>query len=194
MNLRKQKVAKKRKEMFRSAAKVVTNKGYDRATMEDIAAELLMTKGALYYYFDNKEDLIFQCHDLILSEALNEIEEIASMDLSPELKLEKAIKTHIDYAINEKEMFNMILVPEHTFVDDHLKLILEKRKRYTSVFDRIIEEGINKEDFKTSDSKMIRMIILGAMNWIQTWYSPRGGRSAEEIAETYSDLLLKLLS
>lgn len=193
MNLRKKKVAKKKEEMLRSAAKIVSRKGYDRATMDDIAAELLMTKGALYYYFDSKEDLIFQCHDLILRKALNELEEIVSMDIPPEKKFEKIIATHIDYAINEKEMFNMILIPHNIFEEDHLKHILEKRKQYTSVFDRVIEEGIDKGIFKTSEPKMIRMMILGALNWIQTWYSPSGEKTAEEITKIYSKYLKKLL-
>jgi AcrR family transcriptional regulator len=184
---------KKKKEILRSAARVVTKKGYERATMEDIASELLMTKGALYYYFSNKEELVYHCHDLILSEAIKTVNEIASMDLIPFRKMEKAITTHIHYAINEKEMFNVILRPEHTFEENHLSLILERRQEYAAIFDRIIEEGINKGDFNTTEPTMTKMMILGAMNWIQTWYSFEGNRSIEEIATIYSKSLLKLL-
>lgn len=193
MSLRKQKMKKKRTEMLRSAAKVVKEKGYDRATMDDIAAELLMTKGALYYYFDNKEQLVFQCHELILTEAITVMEEIILMDLSALAKMEKAIMTHINFLINEKDMFNMIIQPEQTFEEDHLRYILELREKIVSVFDRIIEEGLNKGEFITSEPKMARMMVLGAMNWIQTWYSTEGKYRAEEIAKIYSDSLLKLL-
>lgn len=193
MSLRKQKIMKKRTEMLRSAAKVVKQKGYDRATMDDIAAELLMTKGALYYYFDNKEQLVYQCHDLILTEAIQELEEILLLDLPAAAKLKKAIKTHIGFAINERDMFNMILQPEQTFEEDHLQIILEKRKEIASVFDRIIEEGLNNGEFTNSEPKMARMMILGAMNWIQTWYAAEGKNSPEEIAKIYSESLLKIL-
>jgi len=193
MSLRKKKTMKKRREMLRSAAKVVSQKGYDRATMDDIASELLMTKGALYYYFDCKEELIYQCHELILSEALKVMEEIVLMDLSPVEKLEKAIITHIGFAINEKDILNLILKPEQTFEEDHLRLILEKRQQYDSIFDRIIMEGLNKGVFTSSEPKLVRMMILGAMNWIQTWYSPHGKQSPEVIAKIYAESLLKLL-
>lgn len=193
MSLRKQKIKKKRTEMLRSAAKIVKEKGYDRATMDDIAAELLMTKGALYYYFDSKEQLIFQCHELIFSEAITAMEEIIRMDLPALAKMEKAICTHIDYVINERDMFNMIIQPEQFFEEDHLYVVLEQRAKIASIFDRIIEEGLSNGEFIIPEPKMVRMMILGAMNWIQTWYSTEGKYNADEIAKIYSDSLLKLL-
>ena len=65
MKLSEKKLKKKEEEIILSAVKIVNEKGYQGATMEEIAAELLMTKGSLYYYFKNKEDLIFQCHAMV---------------------------------------------------------------------------------------------------------------------------------
>lgn len=59
MSLREQKAAKKKEDILRSASLVISRSGYHNATMEDIAAELLMTKGSLYYYFKNKEELLY---------------------------------------------------------------------------------------------------------------------------------------
>ncbi|MEC1697385.1 TetR/AcrR family transcriptional regulator [Schinkia azotoformans] len=194
MSLRKQKTEKKRIEMLRSAAKIVKEKGYDRATMDDIAAELLMTKGSLYYYFDSKEQLVFQCHELIFNEAITVMEEISRMDLPAHAKIEKAIITHIKFLINERDMFNMIIQPEQLFIEEnHLRSVLEQREKITSIIDRIIEEGLSKGEFSVSDPKMARMMILGAMNWIQTWYSTDGKYSEKEIANIYSNSLIKLL-
>lgn len=61
MNLRERKTAKKKEDILRSASLVISRKGFRQTTMEDIAAELLMTKGSLYYYFKNKEELLFYC-------------------------------------------------------------------------------------------------------------------------------------
>ena len=58
MSLREKKAARKKEEILRSASLVIARNGYQNATIEDIAAELLMTKGSLYYYFKNKEELL----------------------------------------------------------------------------------------------------------------------------------------
>ena len=82
MKLSEKKLLKKKKDILLSAIKIVNLKGYQGATMEEIAAELLMTKGSLYYYFKNKEDLIFQCHELILSQVMEELQAHLEKDIS----------------------------------------------------------------------------------------------------------------
>ncbi|WP_078428624.1 TetR/AcrR family transcriptional regulator [Alkalihalobacterium alkalinitrilicum] len=193
MGLKEIRNAKKKEEILRSAAKIVTCKGYHGATMEDIAAELLMTKGALYYYFNSKEDLIYQCHELILSEAICTLESYLEENISSEDKLKKAIITHIDFAIKEKETFNLIVKPEHTFSLDRLHPMLKKRLDYARIFDAIIQQGIDNGEFKIQETTMARMMLLGAMNWVQQWYSPAGKRSKEEISEIYSEYLIKIV-
>ncbi|MDV2686082.1 TetR/AcrR family transcriptional regulator [Alkalihalophilus lindianensis] len=193
MKLSEKKALKKKEEIILSAVKIMNRKGYHGATMEDIAAELLMTKGALYYYFRNKEDIIFKCHELVLTRAIEELETYLYEDSTNEEKLRKMIYTHIDYAIGEKETFNMISKPDHTFSKEQLKPILSKRIAYASVFDRVIQQGIESKEFTVDEPKFVRMILLGAMNWIQQWYNAEGGKSIEELQKIYADYLLKVV-
>ncbi|KAB2338034.1 TetR/AcrR family transcriptional regulator [Cytobacillus depressus] len=193
MKLSEKKVLKKKEEILMSAVKIVNNKGYQGATMEEIAAALLMTKGSLYYYFKNKEDLIFQCHALVLSKANKELLAHLEEPISFEERLRKMIKTHIHYAIEKKESFNMIIKPKETFSSEQLHPILQQRKIYAGYFDQIIQGGVDAKEFVNVDLKIVRMILLGSMNWIQQWYMPAGGKSKVEIQEIYADYLLKLL-
>ena len=183
----------KKKEIISSAIKIVNEKGYAKATMEEIAAELLMTKGSLYYYFKNKEDLIFKCHEMVLIQASEEQQNQYEQNLSNEEKLRNMIAIHIQYAIEEKETFNMLIQPEHTFSSEQLSAILAKRNEYAKWFDRVIADGIEMGEFTVVDSKVVRMIILGAMNWLQQWYKVGGKKSVQDIQQLYSDYLLKML-
>jgi len=49
-------------DILKSAAKAFRRLGYHGATVERIAAALHMKKGNLYYYFKNKEEILFACH------------------------------------------------------------------------------------------------------------------------------------
>ena len=51
--------------------------------MEEIAAKLLMTKGSMYYYFKNKDDLLYQCHLMIMELCLEGIEKVVNSDSNP---------------------------------------------------------------------------------------------------------------
>ncbi|MBF6632451.1 TetR/AcrR family transcriptional regulator [Microbacterium sp. APC 3898] len=194
MSLRERKVAKKKEDILRSASLVISRNGYQNATMEDIAAELLMTKGALYYYFKNKEEILYSCHDLILSAAMEQMEAIYQEELSSMDKMKKAIKTHLDIAIREKEVFNLIVKPEQLFSEDNIEEIIEKRDQYARIFDKIIAEGVKRGEFTVSDKKMARMIILGATNWVQVWYSPEGKFKKEKVEDIYAEYFLKMLA
>ena len=193
MSLRERKAAKKKEDILRSASLVISRNGYHNATMEDIAAELLMTKGALYYYFKNKEELLYSCHDLILSAAMRQVEAIYLEELSSVEKMKKAVKTHLDIAIREKEVFNLIVKPEQLFSEENIVEIIQKRDQYAKIFDRIIAEGMKRGEFNVSNNKMARMIILGATNWVQVWYSPEGKLGKEEIEDIYAEYFLKML-
>lgn len=194
MRLSEKKLLKKKEEIILSAIKMVNRKGYQGATMEEIAAELLMTKGSLYYYFKNKEDLIFKCHELVLSKAMKELQiYLDEDDVTYEQRLRNMIVTHIHYTIEGKEIFNLIIKPNETFSTEYLKPILEIRNNYARYFDLVIQRGIKANEFSISEPKIARMILLGSMNWIQQWFSSEGKMTKEEIQAIYSDYLIKIV-
>lgn len=193
MKLSERRTLEKKEQILLTAITIVNRRGYDGATMEEIAAELLMTKGSLYYYFKNKSDLMFQCHNLILSQATKELEENLNGEGTAEEILRQMIDTHINYAIEEKETYNLIIEPERIFDDEQLTPVLELRKYYSGLFDQVIARGIASKEFLVEEPIIIRMMILGAMNWIQQWYRPDGRLTKEELKKNYGDYILKLL-
>lgn len=194
MSLRERKTTKKKEDILRSASLVISRKGFRQTTMEDIAAELLMTKGSLYYYFKNKEELLFYCHEQILTTVLDQLRRISQQDISSSEKMKAAIKIHLDTAIREREIFNLAVKPEQIFSGDYVDVIVQKLDEYAELFDQLILQGVQKGEFSVSQKKMARMIILGAANWIQVWYLPEGEFSKEEIEQVYADYLLKILT
>lgn len=193
MKLSEKKILKKKEQILLSAITIVNRRGYDGATMEEIAAELLMTKGSLYYYFKNKGDLMYQCHKLVLAQATEELEEDLQGDGTAEEILRKMVATHINYAVEEKETFNLIIEPKQLFNSEQIEPVLKLRKHYASLFDRVIERGVTSGVFHVKDPIIVRMIILGAMNWIQQWYNPTGRMDKEELKQQFADYIIKIV-
>ncbi len=63
-----QKSVEKFNNIKNAAAKVFREKGYKEATLEDIAKEINMLKGSLYYYIEKKEDLLYAVVETPLNE------------------------------------------------------------------------------------------------------------------------------
>jgi AcrR family transcriptional regulator len=194
MKLSERKLLRKKEQILASAIKIINQRGYSGATMEEIAAELYMTKGSLYYYFKNKSDLMYQCHNFVLSQAIEDHEEILQhKEDTAESMLRKMIAIHISYAVDEKEVFNMIMEPKRFFNKEQLDLVLKLRKKYEKLFDDVISLGLERGEFQHQEPKIVRMIILGAMNWIQQWYKANGRLSKEQLIDVYSENLLRIL-
>ncbi|NWQ42789.1 TetR/AcrR family transcriptional regulator [Bacillus sp. EB106-08-02-XG196] len=194
MKLSEKKILRKKEQILLSAIEIVNRRGYSGATMEEIAAELLMTKGSLYYYFKNKSDLMYQCHNFVLSQGTEDLRDILNRGEGSATEiLVKMIATHMEYAIEEKEVFNLIMEPKRFFNEEQLELVLKLRKEYENLFDQIIKRGITSGEFRVEEPFIERMIILGAMNWVQQWYNPDGRLVKEEVIEKYTKSILKIL-
>ena len=72
-----------RVDILKSAAKAFRRLGYHGATVEQIAAALHMKKGNLYYYFKNKEEILFACHQYSLDRLMQMLEERAARQRPP---------------------------------------------------------------------------------------------------------------
>lgn len=193
MSISERKTVAKKEQILLSAITIVNRRGFDGTTMEEIAVELNMTKGSLYYYFKNKSDLMFQCHNLVFSKAKEELKSELVDKHSAEEIIRNMISIHIEFAIEEKETFNMLIEPSQVFSGEQLSKVLKVRKEYTSLFDKAIEKGVTSRVFNIGDQVIVRMMIMGAMNWIQQWYQPGGRLSKEDVKQHYGDYIMKLL-
>lgn len=193
VKLSERRTLERKEQILASAIKIINQRGYERTTMEEIAAELLMTKGSLYYYFKNKSDLMYQCHVFVLSQGSKELENVLLEDGTVEQILRRMISTHIDYVLDEKETNNLFIELRNTFNTDQVKTVIAHRKYYTNPFDRVIEKGIISGEFNVEDPTFVRMMILGATNWTQQWYRPDGEMTKDEVKKKFGDYIVKLL-
>jgi AcrR family transcriptional regulator len=191
-NFRQIRYEVKKTQILESAARVFSIKGFEKATMEEIAEELYMTKGSLYYYLKSKEDMLFQCHLKALEMANEVLDSALESDIPPELKLHKAIVGHVE--VLTEEFVVGTLRQQELLLPKRMRLkVVAQRDKFEKRFLRILEEGIEAGVFSGNDVKMKSYFILGAVNWIPRWYSPSGRRSAKHIGEAIADLAVKLM-
>ncbi|WP_077302038.1 TetR/AcrR family transcriptional regulator [Virgibacillus pantothenticus] len=193
MSLKERKIAEKKEEIIRMAIHVLSEKGYHGTTMEEIATNLLMTKGTVYYYFKDKQELLYQSQIMLLNRSLQQIQEIKQQQIPVEEKLRKSIIAHIVYLLEERSGFELMLKPERIFSSEQLAVIFKLRDTYGEFFDQMITEGIEANVFHAADVKVVRNIILGAMNWVTQWYAEDGQKSRNELAEDIAVYLQRIL-
>jgi TetR/AcrR family transcriptional regulator len=149
-----------------------------------------MTKGNLYYYFKNKEEILYVCHDFALDLVLAQLKDVQRSGDPPEQKLHRLIAGFVHLFID------VLQGGAWTLEVDALSPVLRqkvvaKRDRFDRGFRGIIESGMDSGVFAPGNPKMLSFAILGAINWIPRWFNPEGSAKADEIASAFADYFTK---
>jgi AcrR family transcriptional regulator len=179
----------RRIEILKSAAAAFRHRGYHGASVDEIASALEMTKGNLYYYFRNKEEILFACHDYSLDVLLALLEETQTEATPPDEKLRKLILAFIHLILDELQGTALTLDLQ-ALSPPLLKKIIAKRDRFDHGMREIIQQGIDEGRFRQGDPKMIAFAIMGAVNWLTKWFDPSGPLTSEQIGQSFADYLV----
>ena len=176
-------------EVIKVAVAAFKQKGYHGTTMDDIAGKLKITKGSLYYYFKNKEAILFDCHMASLDIVHEVIEDVKDSNLSSSEKIHTIIYRYLSKMLDEL-LASVLLLEEEALSPNLLKLVIERRDRAERVIQEILAEGMKAGEFREGNPKLLAFAILGAINWTPKWYNPAGERSAPDIARQFADYLV----
>jgi AcrR family transcriptional regulator len=181
--------ASTRVDILKSAAKAFRRLGYHGATVEEIAAALHMKKGNLYYYFKNKEEILFACHQYSLDRLTLLLEEIDASGAPADFKLRRLIDAFVHTILDELHGTALFLDLE-ALSAAHLKAVIARRVAFDKGVRRVLEEGMKTGVFAGGDPKLLAFALFGAVNWIPRWYSPDGPASSQAIANLFGDFFV----
>lgn len=195
LSLRAKKVAQKREDILYSAITIIAEKGYHGTTMEDIASRLLMTKGSLYYYFKNKQELVYESQIKLLNKSLDNFKYVNGMEANAQEKLIKMIQLHTQNLVYNKAEFELMIKPEEIFSQEQLDEIYRLREEYAIKYDELLKEGIEDGSFdiKEDEIKIVRNLLLGAMNWVTQWHSLEGDKNLDEFTKVISKYIFRIV-
>ncbi len=188
-----------RRDVLFAAAAVFQERGYQGATMADIAARLNLTAGSLYHHFPaGKSDLLLAVLNAGLDAVLEHADHILAEALPADETLRRLIEAHI-VGITENQSIGAAMVFDlHTALDltedaDGREAFLRRRHEFEQRYRQVVERGIADGLFRAVDVGIFTKAMLGAHNWVSVWYRPDGRLSGREIAQQMADTFLESL-
>jgi AcrR family transcriptional regulator len=186
-----------RQRLLDAAARVFRDKGYAGARLADIAAAAEMHTPGVYYYFPSKEDLVEEVLRTGVARAAAFVEErVAALPggASALDRLRAAIEGHVlmvleigDYTSANIRIFGQL-------PDDIRRRHLAQQRAYGDLWRSLLEDaGAAGELRPDLDLSVVRMLILGALNWTVEWYRP-GAASAREVARHATTMICEGLA
>ena len=169
-----------------AAADLFSEKGYDRTSMRDIARKAGLLPGSVYHHFQSKEDLYVSVQQEGLKIVAGRVRRISSQSDDPWERLRLACEVHViglveGTPVDRLTGHNLAMIGNH----DLLARIQPYRVAYENVFREIIDALPVKPG---TDRSLLRLMLLGAMNWVHIWYR-EGARGPREIADRMVDMV-----
>jgi AcrR family transcriptional regulator len=180
-----------RKNILRQAARLFAEQGYAGTTIIDLADACDSSRGALYHYFESKEDILFHILDGHVKDLLDRVEAAAGKVAEPLDQLRAIIAAIV--------LTNADSVHEQVVLLNHLKQLnvdqqkaIEAKER--SIIDLVADLLIridSQRRLTTRTKKAYTMMIFGIVNYTFTWYNPKGPVPPAEYAEMAADLFIR---
>ncbi len=177
-------------QILQTAATLFRERGYQAASMRDIATAMHIEAASLYHHIKSKEEILeIICFDMA-EQFLSAIVEVNDIYFNAEEKLRMAILNHVRLITQNQERSAVFLHEWRSLPEVSLNSFLALRNQYENGFKQIVKEGIEEDIFGQVEPKFAVLSILSSVNWINEWYKLEGKMSVEEIAKNISDFVL----
>ena len=180
----------KKQSILDSAAALFARKGFDSATMVDVAKACGASKSHLYHYFPAKEDLLFAIVQVHITEQAAELTEIVELPLPAEERFARYVSAFVQRGARCRN--------EHIVLMHDLKFLPDaKRKQVRKLETRLVDlmigllKEINPELMKPVKAQgPYALLLFGMIIWSATWYRKAGPIAPRELADRISELFI----
>ena len=181
-------------EIYRVAAQIICEKGFDATSMNDIAEAVGITKAGIYHHIPGKKDLLFRIMNFGLDKLDEEVIIPARAIIDAEQRLRSIITSHVQLITSRSTRQGnpvTIVVDEVGGLEPAHRRKIDHRKR--AYFD-LIRETLRqlKAEGKLNDVDLTAATfsLLGLVMWPSRWYNPEGRLTPEQMAEEISTIAL----
>lgn len=176
------------------ATRLFAQKGFDRTSVQEIVETAGVTKGAMYHYFDSKDDLLHEIYARLLRVQAERLEKFAVLEAPVAERLHGAAADVVATTIENLDDATIFFRSMHQLDPEKQRAVRAERRRYHERFRSLIEEGCRSGDFRTDiPADLVVDFFFGSVHHLNTWYRQGGQLTPQEVGDHFADLLLASL-
>jgi len=178
-------------DVTRAALELFAAQGYANTSVQQVVEAAGVTKGALYHYFQSKDDLLFAIYERMLSLQTEHLTAIVGRGEPTAATLRAVcvdvIETSIDFLLEGTVFFRSV----HMLSAPRQQEVTRRRRAYHDTFAGIVERGQAEGIYRTDIPRGVLVAHFFAdVHYLPTWYSPEGPESKTLLAHQLTDLFL----
>jgi AcrR family transcriptional regulator len=182
-------------EIYRTAAAIIFEKGFDATSMNDIAEAVGMTKAGVYHYIPGKKDLLFALMSYALDHLDQDVIIPARHIADPETRLRFIIQNHVKLITGENGdkgngLISILTDELAGLTKTHRRKIIERKREYLDLVRATMNELKSEGKLKDLDTTVCAFTIFGTVMWLARWYRPGGRLKGADIADEITKIAI----
>jgi AcrR family transcriptional regulator len=175
------------------ATNVFYEKGYEGASMRDLARSSGMSLAGLYYYFESKEKLLYLIQKHTFTTIVEQLRDRLDEVSDGEQRIQTFILNHLEYFLTAQKAMTVLSHEDDVLRNSFGAEIAAIKREYYRICIGLLDDFKLEKRLEFS-SRIAVLSLFGMMNWIYTWYNPRVDGGASEIAREMGDIFLRGIS
>ncbi len=181
----------RRLEVLQKAIKIIYERGYRNATINQLAAEMGFSKAAFYHYVRSKQDLLYIIFDSVMDLLQETVRGIMQSEASPDVKLRQIVTNYIAMIVEYREMLEIYFTEKTELSQEQQNAITLREREFMHVIRDVYQEGVAAGLFSEVHPNVVTNVILGMCGWIYRWYDPEGVVAANQLPEKVLQILMQ---
>ncbi len=150
-----------------------------------------MNSSALYYYFEDKEDILYEILMEIMNTSLERMREIDRSALLLREKIDAVIKLHTRiYGVDPVRM-GLIVFNQKSLSPEHWEELKGKQREYTDIVARILSKMRARGEIADIDPAVCTFALFGMVQWAFGWYNPEGEISPDQLSAIFTRIFTR---
>ena len=177
-------------QILDAAARLFRTQGFQGTSVRDIVRAVDMLPGSLYYHFATKEDLLAAVYAEGVRRISARVQATVERLADPWARLEAACVAHLEAILEDDDYAQVVIRVRPGDAPAARPRLIALRDEYEALLTRLVA-GLPLP--RGTDRRTLRLMLLGALNWSQTWYQP-GRDTPKAIARRFVALLQQPLN
>ena len=176
--------------IYRTAARMIYEKGFDATSMSEIAQAVDLTKPGLYYYVKGKKELLYSIMDCAMNLLDSEVVGPAKSIANPEERLRVIVREHARLLTHEAGALAILIDEDAGLSEEQRAEITDRKRAYFDLLRETLEALKGKDRLRPVDSTVAAFSLLGMIMWIARWYDPQGRLESEQVVREVTEIAL----
>lgn len=171
-----------REAILRTSAVLFRRDGFRATSLEQVAAELEVTRPALYYHFRSKAAILHQIQYGAVRGLFAATEPALTGPGSASERFWAGLHAHIEYVATQVDEVAAVFEAEGELGPVEAERLRSERIAYADRFVEVYDKAIADGGFAATDAHLATYGYLGAATWLYRWYRPEPGREPADVA------------